>query len=79
MRTRQLSSTVKTRTKEHLNSGSEAIESLDEVSKTTLSVMTGISGMIGIWAVACLIGAAANLGNGPLQLAQSWFSAVTGL
>ena len=42
-------------------------------------VMTiGVIGLIGIWAVASLVGGAASAG-GALELVQGWFSAVTGL
>jgi cation transporter-like permease len=70
--------TVLARTKEHLNTGSDAIENLDEVTRLNLSLITGVSGLIGIWAFASLISAVIGIG-GPLQLAQSWFSAITGM
>ncbi|MDT8421677.1 MAG: hypothetical protein RQ754_14720 [Desulfuromonadales bacterium] len=37
-----------------------------------------IAGAIGIFGIACLIGGALTAG-GPLELAQGWFSAVSGL
>ena len=79
MKRNTLYTTVKTKTREHLESGSDVIESMDEVTRMSLSTMIGISGLIGSWAVACLIGAVVQLGSGPLQLSQNWFSAITGL
>jgi hypothetical protein len=37
-----------------------------------------VAGLIGIFGIACLVGGALTAG-GPLQLAQGWFSAVSGL
>ncbi len=74
-----ISKQLMSKTRVHLDSGSDVIESMDEVTRMTLSVMIGISGLVGAWASACLVGAMLQLGNGPLQLAQTWFSTLTGL
>ena len=37
-----------------------------------------VAGLIGVFGIACLVGGALTAG-GPLQLAQGWFSAVSGL
>jgi hypothetical protein len=78
MQATALKAKVMARTRAHLNSGTDVIEGLDEGARLTLSFMTGISGLIGTWAFASLI--SAFFGNdGLLRLAQSWFTAVTGL
>jgi hypothetical protein len=78
MNTTTFAATIMNRTKTHLNSGTEIIESMDEATRFSLSCMTGVSGIIGTWAFASLV--SAFFGNGGLlQLAQNYFSAVTGL
>ncbi len=78
MKTTSFASTVMIKTKAHLNSGSDVIESMDEATRISLSVMTGVSGIIGTWAFASLISAILG-SDGLLHLAQNYFSAVTGL
>ncbi len=56
----------------------KAFASLDETTKITLSLMCGISAIIGTWAAVSLISALIGVG-GLLELTQSWFSAVTGM
>ncbi len=51
---------------------------LDTVTKFSISVMGGVSALVGVWAAACLISAIAGSG-GPLNLVQSWFSSVSGI
>ena len=50
---------------------------MDAASKITVTMMGSASAMIGLWAVACF--ASALIGNGPLGLIKSYFSAVTGM
>ncbi len=45
--------------------------------RTSLVLTIGVIGLIGIWAVAALIGGAVYEG-GPLALIKGWFSAVSG-
>lgn len=51
---------------------------LDTISKGSLAVMGGISALIGIWAVACMVGAMIS-GGGPINLMKGWISAITGM
>ncbi|PLX86640.1 MAG: hypothetical protein C0618_08670 [Desulfuromonas sp.] len=37
-----------------------------------------VAGLIGLFGIACLVGGALTAG-GPFQLAQGWFSAISGL
>ncbi len=50
----------------------------DALSKDTMSTFAGVSVVVGVWAVLSLVGAMFMVG-GPLNVAKSWFSAVTGL
>ncbi len=67
--------TVQTRT---AASWSEKLTASDVISKDTMSTFAGISVLVGVWAVCSFVGAMFMIG-GPLHLARSWFSAVTGL
>ena len=72
MKATAFTDTVIARTKAHFNSGTDVIESMDEATRLGLSLMTGLSGIIGTWAFASLI--SAFFGNGGLlQLAQNYF------
>ena len=63
---------IKTRTivKENTN------EAVDSISRVTVTAMGAVSGLIGLWAVACVIGAIAT--NGPVALVTGFFSALVG-
>jgi hypothetical protein len=74
-----ISSKVIAKTKQHVNAGSETFEGMDQASKAGLSMMTGVSVIIGTWALASLISALVGISGNPLQLIQNWFSAVTGM
>lgn len=63
----------KARTGEHIQTQT----GLDTFATGTISVMGGISAIIGIWAAACFIGGL--LSSGPVELAYGWFRAITGL
>ena len=49
---------------------------IDSLSRATMITMAGISGLVGLWATACLVGAIAT--NGPLGLIQGFVSALLG-
>lgn len=48
-----------------------------KISTGALAAFGTISTLIGLWAVACFVGAMLATG-GPLTLARAWISAVTG-
>ena len=48
------------------------------LSTGALVVATSVPAMIGAWAVACFVGGMAASG-GPISMAQSFFTAVTGM
>ena len=54
----------------------QSVAGIDSISKGIVISMGGVSAVIGIWAVSCLISAASVAG--PLGLVKSFFSAVTG-
>ncbi len=47
------------------------------ISTGAVAVFGTISTLVGLWAVACFVGALLATG-GPIALAQGWISAVTG-
>jgi hypothetical protein len=49
-----------------------------EVSKVTMTFVAVLGAAVGLWSLACIVGGLAASG-GPLQLAGSWFKAVTGM
>ena len=63
---------IKTRTivKESSNAA------VDTLSKATITAMGAVSGLIGLWAVACVVGAIAT--NGPAALVTGFVSALIG-
>ena len=65
---------VKTRTR----ANAQTETNLDQISRGSLAVMGGLSALIGLWAVACFVGAMIT-GGGPLAVAASWFQAVAGM
>lgn len=66
----------RTKTREHTESTSQS--RLDNASQVGIGIMGGISALIGLWAVACLVSAMIGSG-GLLNLTRSWFQAVTGM
>lgn len=48
-----------------------------KISTGALATFGTISTLVGLWAVACFVGALLTSG-GPIALAQAWISAVTG-
>ena len=53
-----------------------ANEAIDSISKVTITAMASVSGLIGLWAVACVVGAIAS--NGPAALVSGFVSALIG-
>jgi len=49
---------------------------IDSLSRATMMTMAGISGLVGLWAAACIVGAIVT--NGPLGLVQGFVSALIG-
>lgn len=49
-----------------------------ELCKGAIYTIGGISAIVGIWAIACFIGAMVSSG-GTISLAESWISALTGM
>lgn len=50
---------------------------IDIVSKVSISMMAATSGLIGLWAVGCMISALVSVG--PIGVASGWLSAVMGI
>jgi hypothetical protein len=55
--------------------GRESVET--EISQVGIGAMGMVSALIGLWAVACMIGGVVESG-GPFSFVKSWFSAVMG-
>ncbi|MBU0675421.1 MAG: hypothetical protein KJ950_12320 [Proteobacteria bacterium] len=53
------------------------VKTSSSVAQMTISLIGGASLLIGLWAVACFIGALA--GNGPMAMIKGFISAVTGM
>ena len=49
---------------------------IDSLSRASMMTMAGISGLVGLWAAACIVGAIVT--NGPLGLIQGFVSALLG-
>ena len=62
----------KSRTQVKVNDNALAVS-----SKATMAVIAGASLLIGLWAVACFVGALVS--TGPFGLLKAYFSAVTGM
>ena len=56
-----------------IDSSNAAIDSLSKVSMIT---MAGVSGLVGLWATACLV--AVVVSNGPLGMISGYASALMG-
>ena len=50
---------------------------VDSVSRATITAMGAVSGLIGLWAVACIVSAIVS--TGPVGLVNGFISAVTGM
>lgn len=60
-----------------INRATTTVQVDNELSKVGISAMGIASGLIGIWAMACMIGGLAS-SDGTLGFIGSWFSAVMG-
>lgn len=49
---------------------------VDAISKGAIAVMGGTSAVIGLWAVACFVGAA--ISGGPVTMVKGFISAIIG-
>ena len=49
-----------------------------EISKGAMFVVTSVPTLVGVWAAACFVGGLISSG-GPVSMAKSFFSAVSGL
>lgn len=67
-----------TKKRQKVRAGEQSLAGLDTFAKSGISVMGGVSALIGIWAAACFIGGLISAG-GPVELAYGWFKAITGL
>jgi len=52
-------------------------QALDATGKVTVALFGGAATLIGLWAVACFVGAIVTAG--PLGVIKGYFSAVTGM
>ena len=50
---------------------------VDSVSRATITAMGAVSGLIGLWAVACIVSALVS--SGPVGVVNGFISAVTGM
>ena len=50
---------------------------VDSLSRASLIAMGGISGLVGLWAVACF--ASALLQNGPVEMVKGFVTAMMGV
>jgi hypothetical protein len=69
---------VNAETRVHAVSSQLGLTLLQLTFRTSLVLTTAIIFLVGIWAVAALIGGTVAAG-GPLGLVMGWFSAVSGL
>jgi len=49
-----------------------------EVDKVIVVSIAAFAGLVGIWSVACMVGAMVQSG-GPFELIKGWFRAVSGM
>jgi len=67
-----MTATIKTQSAANVNTTS----GIDTLSRASLISMGAVSGLIGLWAVACMVGAV--LSNGIGGVVSGFFSAVIG-
>lgn len=73
-----MTTAYKTKSQVREKAGSTTRVGLDSISKAGVAAMGGVSAVIGLWALACLV--SALVGNGGLlALTRSWLQAVTGM
>lgn len=68
-----MSTTVKSQSRTTETSKS----AVDSVSRSSIITMGIASGLVGLWAVACLISAMVD--SGPVELIKNWFGTITGM
>ena len=68
-----MTTTIKTQSKTTESTNT----AVDSVSRSSIITMGVASGLVGLWAVACLISAMVD--SGPIEMIRSWFSAVLGM
>ena len=68
---------TKGKTAARVDSQTKAKSGIDTLTKTSLISMGVVSAVIGLWAVACFMGALIS-SHGPLEIIQGWFAAFTG-
>lgn len=68
-----MSSMIKSQTR----TGASSKSAIDSVSRGSIITMGVASGLVGLWAAACLVSAMIGAG-GPISLITSWFGAVGG-
>ena len=73
-----MNNTALTKNREQVRTQETSQTGLDTISRGTIAAMGGVSALVGIWAAACFVGALFSVG-GPLELAKSWFQAITGM
>ncbi|MBU0673889.1 MAG: hypothetical protein KJ950_04530 [Proteobacteria bacterium] len=64
-------------TKTNVNVHANTISAVDTVSKASLVVMSAFSGMVGLWAATCFIGAV--ISSGPVGMIKGLTAALTGM
>ncbi|MBU0730178.1 MAG: hypothetical protein KKE17_12055 [Proteobacteria bacterium] len=57
------------------NEGTQA--GVDSISKGSLIAMSSVAALVGLWAVACFVGA--SISTGPVAMIKGWFSALAGM
>jgi hypothetical protein len=68
-----MTTTIKTKSKVTESSNT----AVDSVSRSSIITMGVASGLVGLWAVACLISAMVD--SGPIEMIRNWFGAVLGM
>ena len=68
-----MTSNIKTQSKVTESSNT----AVDSVSRSSIITMGVASGLVGLWAVACLISAMVD--SGPIELIKNWFGAAAGM
>jgi hypothetical protein len=73
-----MANTAITKQKSSVKQSQKADVGVDALTKTSISVMAGVSALIGLWAVACFVGGMISSG-GPLSFIADWFRSITGM
>ncbi len=68
-----MTTTIKTQSK----TTESSTTAVDSVSRSSIITMGVASGLVGLWAVACLISAMVD--SGPIEMIRNWFGAVLGM